>query len=208
MSQFRPKPDHELEELADDSLIGYVRAARDAGEPDAARRGVQILVYGHWDNVVRRVRMKVPAVDVEDVAGEVIVSAVRSAFDGESVGEFKVWLGTITGRRVADYHRDKEGDPDVGTLRSGEEDQPGAEPEVASDEGYADVQDAIARVLSRLSGEHRKVVELNVLEDLPAGDVAAQVPGMTDANVHQIVRRFRKALRLELGDTGEDGDRP
>ena len=204
MSQFRPRSDHELEELDDDSLIGYVRAARDAGAAQSAQRGIEILVFGHWDNLFRRVRMKVPEADVEDVTGEVIVSAIRSAFDGESVGEFRKWLSTIMKRRIADYHRDKEGDPELGRLRTGDEDEPGADPHVASEDGYVGVQDAIARVLAELSEDHRRVVQLNVFEDLAAPDVAARIEGMTDANVHQIVRRFRKALRRELGETGED----
>lgn len=206
MPSFRRRPDHELQTLSDDGLIGYIRAARDAGDAESAQRGLQILVYGHWDNVVRRVRIKVPAADVEDVAGEVIVSAIRSAFDGESEGEFRVWLRTITNRRVADYHRSREGDPKRVALRSGDEDEPGVDPGVAAGDGYVEVQDAIARVLDRLSDDHERVVRLNVFEQRDAGETAQQIPGMTPANVHQIVRRFRKALQRELGDTGEDED--
>ena len=207
MSQFRPLSDHELDQLADDALIGYVRAARDAGEPGHAQRGLQILVYGHWDNVVRRVRMKVPEADVEDVAGEVIVSAVRSAFDGESVGEFKVWLKTITSRRIADYHRSGEGEPAVVSLQGAADDDPGVDPPAPSHEGYVEVQDAISRVLARLSEIHRAVVELSVFGALSAAQVVARVEGMTEANVHQIVSRFRRALREELGDDGDTSGR-
>ena len=52
-------------------------------------------------------------------------------------------------------------------------------------------------MLARLSDEHRRVVELVVLE----GRAAAEVDGVSAANVHQITSRFRRALREEL-DTG------
>lgn len=200
-------PDHELQALDDDRLIAYVRAARDAGEAAHAERGLQILVYGHWDNVFRRVRMKVPQADVEDVTGEVIVSAIRSAFDGQSVGEFKKWLQTITARRIADYHRGQEGDPQMLTLRGGDEEDPGVDPPGASEDGYVELRDAISRVLERLSDEHRQVVQLYVFDGLTAAEAAAQIDGMREANVHKIAERFRAALRRELGDSGDDEDR-
>lgn len=199
-------PDHELQALDDDRLIAYVRAARDAGEAAHAERGLQILVYGHWDNVFRRVRMKVPQADVEDVTGEVIVSAIRSAFDGQSVGEFKKWLQTITARRIADYHRGQEGDPQMLTLRGGDEEDPGVDPPGASEDGYVELRDAISRVLERLSDEHRQVVQLYVFDGLTAAEAAAQIDGMREANVHKIAERFRAALRRELGDSGDDED--
>ncbi len=56
---------------------------------------------------------------------------------------------------------------------------------------------------------HRAVVERNVFEDLSAADTAAQVnqafpdldPPMSEQNVHQIVRRFRTAVRERLDDS-------
>lgn len=203
MSRFRALPDHELDQLDDDALIAYVRAARDAGERDHADLGLRVLTFGHWDNVVRRVRMKVPAADVEDVAGEVIVSAIRSAFDGESVGGFREWLKTITNRRIADYHRSRERDPAMVPLHAAGEDEQGIDPPAPSEDGYVEVQDAIDRVLARLSDGHREVVELSVSEGLPAAEVVARVEGMSAANVHQILSRFRRALRRELGDEGD-----
>jgi DNA-directed RNA polymerase specialized sigma24 family protein len=66
-----------------------------------------------------------------------------------------------------------------------------------------DVQDAIERVLARLRAEHRRVVEQHLLEGRPVAEVVG--PGMSAANVHQIVRRFRAALRAELSAGGDTG---
>jgi RNA polymerase sigma factor (sigma-70 family) len=176
----RPLGEAELARLSDDALIAYLREA----DPRSARTALSILVYGHWHNVARRVAMKVPSAAVEDVIADVLVSAIQSAFDGVSVGEFIVWLRTITARRIADYHRRPV--PQTVPLED-------VEPEAPS-EGTVALQDAVDRVLARLSDEHQRVVEQVVFE----GRRASEVDGVSEANVHQIASRFRKALKEEL----------
>jgi DNA-directed RNA polymerase specialized sigma24 family protein len=180
---FRALGEAELGRLDDDALIAYVRSARSDGHP-SARVALAVLVYGHWHNVARRVALKVPPAAVEDVTSDVLVSAIQSAFDGSSEGEFHVWLRTITARRIADFHRRA---------------QPLAVPlDEVSVEAPADgavvVQDAVSRVLDRLSDAHRRVVEQVVFEGL----APSEVEGVGAANVHQITSRFRRALREEL----------
>jgi DNA-directed RNA polymerase specialized sigma24 family protein len=180
---FRPLGEAELVRLADDALIAYVRSARGAGHP-SARVALAVLVYGHWHNVARRVALKVPPGAVEDVTSDVLVSAIQSAFDGSSEGEFHVWLRTITARRIADFHRR----PRPATV-------PLEDISVtAPSDGDVVVADAVERVLARLSAEHRRVVEAVVFE----GREASEVDGFSAANVHQIASRFRRALREEL----------
>ena len=89
---FRKRSEHELNALSDDELIAYIRDARVEGALAEGRLALQILVFGHWDLVTARLRMKLPAHAVEDTAGEVIASAITSSFAGESIGEFKAWL--------------------------------------------------------------------------------------------------------------------
>jgi DNA-directed RNA polymerase specialized sigma24 family protein len=180
---FRPLGEAELVRLADDELIAYVRAARAVGHA-SGRVALAVLVYGHWHNVARRVALKVPVAAVEDVTSEVLVSALQSAFDGSSEGEFGVWLRTITARRIADFHRR----PRAVTVPLED-----VSAEAPSD-GVVLVADAVERVLSRLSAEHRRVVEAVVFE----GRAASEVDGVSAANVHQITSRFRRALREEL----------
>ena len=183
---FRPLGEAGLTRLDDDALIAYVRSARRAGHP-SADDALAVLAFGHWHNVSRRVALKVPPSAVEDVTSDVLVSALSSAFDGVSQGEFSVWLRTITARRIADFHR-----------RRAAVTVPLEDVEVeAPDAGVVVVSDAVDRVLARLSDEHRRVVELFVLE----GRAAGEVDGIGAANVHQIASRFRRALREEL-DTG------
>jgi len=208
----KPLSENELQELSSDDLIAYIRKASDAGRPDAARTALAMLCWRHFDDVVRRVRMRVPAQDVEDVAMISITAAIKSAFDGGSIGEFVVWLNTIVKRRgIADYHRSREGDPDLGPLpteHQGEDAVWGEEPAVGDASGAFVVQSVIDECLEGLSESHRDVVELNVFEDLGAGETAARVndhfpglePPMSESNVHKIVSRFRKCIREKLAD--------
>ena len=86
------------------------------------------------------------AEDVEDQAMTVMLAAIKSAFDGTSFGEFRVWLNRIITRRgIADFHRDREDDPQVGPLpteHQGEEEVWGEEPSEADETGRVVVQSA------------------------------------------------------------------
>ena len=204
MPRLRRKPDHELDRLDDEALVAYARAVRDAGDHAAGGRAIAVLVYGHWPNVERRVRMKVPREHVEDVTGDIVASAIQSAFGGTSVGEFRAWLGTITKRRIADYHRRAEKTLATVPLVSNDPDEAGAlDPAAASDDGLVETRDLVERLLAGLSEAHRRVIELVVFEGRTASQAAQEVTGMREDNVHQIVSRFRRALRraLQEGDT-------
>jgi RNA polymerase sigma factor (sigma-70 family) len=203
--------EEELQRLSDDELIAYIRKATDAGRPDWASSATAVLCWRRFDDVVRRVSLRIPRQDIEDVAMTAILSAIRSAFDGVSKGEFVNWLNTIVSRRIADYHRAKEGQPKVGLLpteHQGEEDVWGEEPSESDRAGEVVVQSVIDECLAQLSPPHRAVVERNVFEDLSAPDTADQVndafpdlnPPMSDQNVHQIVKRFRNAMTERLAD--------
>jgi RNA polymerase sigma-70 factor (ECF subfamily) len=193
---FRPFDEDDLQRLDDDRLIEYMGHARAAGHPSAGT-ALAILVYGHWANVERRVRMKLPAQHVEDLTGDIIVNAITSAFDGTSVGEFVSWLGTITRREIADFYRRGPGRMDMADAEV-------PDPETPSETGAVEVRDAIERVMATLRDDHRAIVDMVVFADRSAGE-AADAAGTSEANVHQIVSRFRRALRGELeagGDTG------
>ncbi len=194
---FTPLSEHQLVNLDDDALIAHARAAREAGDGEQASLAIRVLVFAHWSRVVRRVGLKVPKEDVEDVAGEVVFSAIRSAFEGSSTGEFVSWLNTITKRRIADYHRRREDRPSTEPLDGGGEDEPAIVIPDPSESGYVETQIVIKEVLATLNDEHREVVVLHVLEDLPAREVGARL-GLSEDNVAQIASRFRKKLRVAL----------
>jgi DNA-directed RNA polymerase specialized sigma24 family protein len=68
-----------------------------------------------------------------------VASAIASAFDGKSVGEFRSWLHTILNRRIADYLEARKRKPHTTQLPSEherEEEVWGAEPAVEF-EGHA-----------------------------------------------------------------------
>jgi DNA-directed RNA polymerase specialized sigma24 family protein len=210
LAHFRPLPDHELDHLDDDRLIDYVRQARAEGATTEVGRAVARLAFGYERTVRRRVSLRIPAERVDEVAWAVIESALKSAFDGSSQGEFRSWMGTIIQRRVADYWKKHGGDPRLVPLvgeHEREDDVWGEEPAVEGPEpGVLDLRDAIERALSEFErDDHRRVIEEAIFNDRPSAEVAAEIEGMTAANVDQIKSRFRKRVRELLED---DGDTP
>lgn len=216
-NDLEPLSENELQKLSSDELIAYIRKATDAGRSDRASSALAILCWRHFDDVVRRVRMRVPAQDVEDVAMTAMLAAIKSAFDGVAVGQFVNWLHRIVDRRgIADYHRRREGEPihnPLPTEHVGEEEVWGEEPAEEDETGAVVVRSVIDDCLAALGQpSHRDVIELNVFQDLGAADTAARVnddhpdldPAMSEANVHKIVSRFRKCVRDRLSedDTG------
>ena len=199
MSDLRVLTEPELERLDDDALLDYLRRAAAARHPSAGD-ALAIIVFGHWVNVERRVRMKIPAAHVEDLTGDIVADAIGSAFAGESVGEFRSWLSTITQRAIADFYRRGPGRTPTVAL---DDDKSAVQVAAPDERGTIEVSDAIERVMGTMREEHRRVVDLVVFADRPASEAAEQIPGMSEANVHQVVSRFRRALRTELdGDTG------
>ncbi|MDQ3647608.1 MAG: sigma-70 family RNA polymerase sigma factor [Actinomycetota bacterium] len=203
---FRERPEQELIGLSDDELIDYIRRARAAGRVDAMTDALRILVFGYQGIVERRVALKVPREDIEEVADAALESAFGAAFSGESVGEFRSWLNRITSRRIADYWRRREGKPELDPLPSEHEGDDAVWGAIASVEfeGTAiAAQRAVDQALSEISEAHRHVVEGFIFEDRPAAEVADE-QGTSVDNVHQIASRFRKRVRELL----DDGDTP
>ena len=210
--EFNCLSESELQKLSSDELIKYIRRATDAGRADCAQSALAILCYRHFDDVKRRIALRVPAAEVEDQAMTVMLAAIKSAFDGTSIGEFVNWLNRIVARRgIADFHRDREDDPAVGPLpteNQGEDDVWGEEPSESDEAGRVVVQSVIDECLEGLSDSHRDVIELNVFQDLPAEDTADRVnerhpdlkTPMSNQNVHKIVSRFRDCVTAKLHD--------
>ena len=203
MKPFRPTPPEQLNNLSDEDLIAYVLSARAAGARDEARAAIQILVYGHRRDIERKVRLKMKEHAIDEVADKALLRAVRSAFDGESVGQFKSWLWTIVSREVADWYRTQERRPVETALpeeHEGNEEIWGVSlsVEVDLDTGI-DTRRCIERAMEGLNDQHRRVVELYWLEDANAKETAEQT-GETEDNVYQVANRFKKALRKCLED--------
>jgi RNA polymerase sigma factor (sigma-70 family) len=204
VTPFRARREHELDALGDEELFEYMRAAPSAGALDAMRTALAVLAFGYRGIVRLRVMLKVPAQDVDEVTDTAIESAIGSRFDNDSIGEFRSWLNRITDRRIADYHRRREGKPELGPLPGeGEEEALGPEPATEFEGTSVDARRALRQALDELRPDHRRAVELYVFAGCSAEETAQEIAGMTEANVHQIASRFRRRLRdlLEAGDT-------
>jgi RNA polymerase sigma factor (sigma-70 family) len=209
LAHFQELPEHRLNTLTDEQLVDYLRRAREAGRHDAMKPAVAVLVYGYWDSLLNRARLKLRTdADAEEVAGEAVASAIASAFDGKSVGEFRSWLHTILSRRIADWWTAKEQKLDKAPLPSeGDEEVWGSEPSVPFEGEALFARECIRRALDEIEDpRHRQVIELYVFGPHSATETAAIVgEGMTPANVHQITSRFKARVRelLEGGDTSD-----
>jgi RNA polymerase sigma factor (sigma-70 family) len=209
LAHFQELPEHQLDTLDDEQLVDYMRRAREAGRHDAMKPAAGVLVYGYWDSLVNRARLKLRShADAEEVAAEAVASAIASAFDGKSVGEFRSWLHTILSRRIADWWEAKEQKLDKTRLPSehvGDEEVWGREPSVPFEGDALFASECIRRALEEIEDpRHRYVVDLYVFGPHSAAEAASIVGDeMTEANVHQIASRFQGRVRklLQGGDT-------
>lgn len=206
---FHPLPDHDLQQLADEQLIAYVRDARTAGDLALGRRGLAILIYGYERDAKRRLSLRLPAHAVDDAAHDALVRAISAAFDGTSVGEFRSWLHTIVDRTAVDFYRRAARRPKESILPSehvGEDDVWGAEPSIDSEAGAVELRIMVEEVLATFNEKHRLVIEQHVFGGLTAAEVCDRIKRMTVDNVAQIASRFRTKLRARLDpDSGDPG---
>jgi len=222
MSDFRPLSETELAALSPERLIAYHHEARRLGRHDEARTALGILVWGFRDRVKFWVSRKLPEQEIEDVADEVIESAIRSSFDGAHPGQFGAWLKRIAHRRVADYHAAESRRPKQAPLpdeHEGDEEIWGVGGRIPDPTQEVVERSIVEQALGELGEVHRRVVELAGPQDLgfeqrTGKETARQVNDqlsdeiddpMTEANVHQILSRFRKRLAELLDDDGGGG---
>jgi RNA polymerase sigma factor (sigma-70 family) len=201
LPDFRELPAHRLAGLGDDQLVDYLRRAREAGRHDAMRPAVAALVYGYWDTLVNRARLKLRTdADAEEVAAEAVASAIASAFDGRSVGEFRSWLHTILSRRIADWWEAREQKLDKTVLpgeHEGDDEVWGREPSVGFEGDALFARECIRGALGEFDDQrHRRVIELYLFGPHAAAETAELVGDeMTEANVHQIASRFQRRVK-------------
>jgi RNA polymerase sigma factor (sigma-70 family) len=210
--RFKQRSQGELARLDDERLVGYLREAADAGDADASRDALAILVFRYEGLVRAKVLLKVDPVDADDLVAEVFMSALKSAFGGATPAELRAWLLTITKRRIADYHRSGglAGGFELIDPTGGDEEEARRRPEPAheGEAGAVETELVLDGLLDGLGDAHRLVVELYVVNGFSARECVERVNGqlgdslddpMTEANVHQIGSRFRANLRAALG---------
>ena len=64
--------------------------------------------------------------------------------------------------------------------------------------GAVELRLILEEVMAELSPDHRRVIELHVLDGLPAAETCEHIDGMSPDNVAQIASRFRRRLREVL----------
>jgi RNA polymerase sigma factor (sigma-70 family) len=202
MTAFRELSDFEIDRLDDARLLAYIASAREA-DSESATNGLRHMVFRHMNSVVARVRRKVPANLVEDVAHDALLEAISSAFAGTSIKEFHKWLNVIVSRTVADFYRGPKGRQ----LRLDREGAPREDEErpheIGEEGGYgeAEVQQLIDSLMAARSEEHRRVIDMLVWGGY-SGRETAEATGLGEDNCYQIVRRFRVELRAALDTEG------
>jgi DNA-directed RNA polymerase specialized sigma24 family protein len=224
MSDFRPRSEPELVAMKPEALLAYHHEARMLGRHDEARAALGVLVFGLYDRIKYWVWRSAPEAAVDDIAGEAIVSAIKSSFDGTTVPELTAWVRRIVRRRVADYHEAAKRRPNQDPLP----DEHGDDEDVWGPSGWLPdpteevvVGSLVEQALGELNPVHRRVVGLAGAQDLgfedrPAREAAELVNDqlsdqmddpMTETNVHKILSRFRKRLAdLDDGDGGGASD--
>lgn len=215
----QPETELRLEDLDDDELIRRFVKTRRSGDFALAREILGILVFRRLPDLMRRVAIKVPREDVEDVASEAMESALKAKFAGESVGQFVNFLHTIADRRIADFHRRRKSRPTTEPLPEEHENDEavwGKTPSIEDSTGKVELRSAVDKVLTGMSQTHLRVIALDAFGGFSARETAGMVneefgdqlrQPMTEANVHQIASRFRRDLKDEIRDEDEDNDR-
>lgn len=206
-----PKSINDLDRLENEELIAYIAEQRDAGRPECAREAMAILAFGYWNLVLHHLR-GIPDYDKEDVASEVIQSALKSAFNGQTIGEFVNWLKVIIRRRAWDYRRTaKRIEKEPLAEENADDDQVWGK--IVAVDDHADevaIRETALRVLDDRSDQHRCVIEhygpdalgwasLSAAETVAATNALFPGETMTEANVHQIWRRFKREVGEQLG---------
>jgi DNA-directed RNA polymerase specialized sigma24 family protein len=212
---FVPRSEAQLSGLSDEDLVGYVARAKRAGADEHARTATFLLLYRHENRMRRKVQAQLPAFlahhsdTVEEwVLAKVWASALKLPLKGESAGEWTNWCKQVVTRQVVSFWRSAQGQalqkeiewPDQRAV--GDDDGVGADTigEPLDIDALAlslDLRAVIDVALGDLNARHRAIVGAAYFEDRPSKDVGAQF-GESHANVDQIKKRFRSALRAEL----------
>ena len=204
---FQERREHELDGLSDEDLVAHIRAAAAAGRSDQVKSAIAILSWRYHGNLRRRVAIRVPEADIDDVVQTILESAMKSAFDGGSVGEFRSWLNTIADRRVADYHKKRESRPKEDPLPTenlGNEQVWGEEPSEPFEGDALPAREAVRKAYGERPQEHQRVLDLYEFGPHSAAETAEQIPDMTEDNVHQIHSRFKARVEELLDGTDAD----
>lgn len=185
--------------LSDEALVHLAQQ----GAEDA----FGILVERYLPRVLRRLRVVLPAEEVEDVAQEVFMAVIRSLHSFRHEAQFGTWLRTLVNRQVANYYRRRQPTPlSLDQAASDDTADAGAEtlpPEFtlhlsySTDEASLDEQIWLRQALLNLPESYREVLFLRFMEGLPFEEIA-HLQGRSLEATKSLFRRAVAALQRQV----------
>ncbi len=190
-------PERDKEVMDDDELIGRLATGDDAA--------LRELFFRDAPWLAARLRLMLPASDVEDALQETFLAAWRGAKGYRPKGAAGAWLWGIARRRAADLLR-RSGPAELASLALLAADARGAGDPAEAALSRAELEGAVA-VLGPPGSPEREVWRLLYVEDRPVAEVA-QLMGVPEGTVKSRAHRARKLLRAALQQgTAEGGVR-
>jgi RNA polymerase sigma-70 factor (ECF subfamily) len=175
--------------MDDDGLIARVAAGDD--------RALRELFSRHAPWLAARLRVVLPAVDVEDVLQETFLGVWRGAAGYRPEGTAGGWLWGIARRQAALFLR-RRGPGELILPAVVEADMGGVGDPTEAVLSRLDLENAVA-ALGPPGGSDRETWQLLCVEDRSVAEVAALM-GVPEGTVKSRAHRARRLLRAALGD--------
>ena len=149
-------------------------------------------------------RMSANADDALDLSQEAFIRAWRSLGQYQFEASFSTWLFRLTSNICIDFLRRKKRRQETSLTESYEDSDEGAELSVPDTQPSPEQQAMtnetrieLARAMEQLSPEHREILQLRVIEDLPYEQIA-DILGVRVGTVKSRLARARLSLRKIL----------
>ena len=159
------------------------------------RKAFTRLYIDHHERLRGYLMQLIDRADVEDVLQEVWLTVYRSISQLSNPAGFRMWLFRVARSRALDALRR------AGRYQAMLEHAAQAEPRSRPQEGHREKGDTgLTDALTKLSVEHREVLQLRFEEDLPYSEIAAVVGcpiGTVRSRLHQAKAALRDALESQ-----------
>lgn len=213
--------DRELFEFEDALLLRYIKRAKGKGELEDANRAMHVLLYKHESRMRSRVVLRLPEhlmhhadTVAEWVLERVMRSALGFSFEGEHVGQWVNWWGTVIDRQVISFWRSAQGQalaqesmPPSEHEREDRKrsDFPGEDFDVGALVNRLSYHRIMNSVLESMDNQtHAAIVRTAYSDNSTSAEVAKRFK-TTAQNVDQVKSRFRKEFRAECERQGITG---
>ena len=179
--------------MSQDPLV--LERADEAAAIEAARAGdaaAFTVLYHRYARMVHGILLaRVPPGEVDDLAQDVFLSALRRLRSLRDLRAFGGWLAAIARNRAIDYHRLLRQTVEL------DERVAFAPDTTAPDTGDFEARAALEAVRS-LPEAYRETLILRLVEGMSGAEIAART-GLTPASVRVNLHRGMKMLRARLG---------